>query len=222
MHRGASRAFLACRFTVPQSSRLYRRRCLPCRVNPLPIEPLQHAETPQPIAASLRPAPSASGTCHPQAAWRTGTASAVPVIQLHPVRPFRPEHIDCTRERVGLHGLAHQRRQTLRSLAEVDGLRRHQHVDRTVGPITRRPLRSRRTAATVFASAPRPIRTVTPSISTSILPEVRSTRRVRFPCPPRTARSSNGAATTAGTNCGVSVSLPDAAWRACRRHPNNC
>ena len=70
----------------------------------------------------------------------------------------------------------------------------------------------RRTAATVFASAPRPIRTVTPSISTSILPEVRSTRRVRLRRPPRTARSSNGAATTAGTNCGVSVSLPDAAW----------
>src|SRR4051812_14252121 len=25
-----------------------------------------------------------------------------------------------------------------------------------------------------------------------------------------------------GTNCGVSVSVPDAGWRACRRHPNNC
>jgi len=42
---------------------------------------------------------------------------AVPIDQFHAVGPFRPEHIDGARERIGLHRLAHQCRQTLGALA---------------------------------------------------------------------------------------------------------
>ncbi len=51
--------------------------------------------------------------------------------------------------------------------AEVNWLRRRQHPDRT-----RRPaFKARITAATVFVSAPRPTRTVIPSLSTSMTHE---------------------------------------------------
>jgi len=56
-------------------------------------------------------------------------AGAVPEDQLDPVRPLGPEHIDRARERIGRHGLAHQRCQSLGTLAEVDRLGRHHHPD---------------------------------------------------------------------------------------------
>jgi hypothetical protein len=81
----------------------------------------------------------------------------------------------------------------------------------------------RMTTATVLASAPRPTRTLTPSISISIIPEVRSTGRARGRCRRLTAPSGNAGSTTAGTNCGASAaaSAPPGC-RASRRHVNNC
>ena len=86
----------------------------------------------------------------------------------------------------------------------------------------RRPSRLEDTAATVFTWAPRPIRTVTPSISTSILPEARSIWPVRLRRAPRAARSGNAVSTTAGTKYGVPPSVLAAGRRACRRQVNTC
>src|SRR5271154_7444771 len=58
-------------------------------------------------------------------------ARAVPEDQLHPIRSLGAEYIDGAGERIGLHLLAHQRRQALGALAEVYGLGRHHHPDRT-------------------------------------------------------------------------------------------
>ena len=69
---------------------------------------------------------------------------------------------------------ADQRRQILCTLAEVNRLRRHQHSNRARRLNHAPAFKARSTAATVFASAPRPIRMLTPSISTSMLPAVRS------------------------------------------------
>jgi hypothetical protein len=47
---------------------------------------------------------------------------AIPINQLHPISRFA-RNTSTERERIGLHRLAHQRRQALGSLAEVDLLR---------------------------------------------------------------------------------------------------
>lgn len=135
--------------------------------------------TQPPIAASRRPARSASGTCHLRVAWQRAHAGAVPIDQLHPVRTLGSEDIDRTRERIGLHRLAHQRGQTFCSFAEVDRLRCHQHPDRTGRPDHAPPFNARRTAATALASAPWPTRTITPSISTSMTLAAASWRGLR-------------------------------------------
>ena len=108
---------------------------------------------------------------------------------------------------------------TLRIIAEVHWRRRHQHPNRARRTDHVLAFKARSTAATVLASAPRPIRTLTPSISTSMLPELRSARRVRLRC--RMARAGKADSTTAGTNFGAPVSLA-AGRRACRRQVNTC
>src|SRR5205085_8769590 len=123
---------------------------------------------------------------------------AVPEDQLHAIGSFRPEHIDGAGERIGLHRLTHRRRQTFRPLAEADWLRRHHHADRASRADHAPAFKARSTAATVFASAPRPTRTITPSISTSMIP--RASPRRRLLGLPRLREGSGGGSTTAGTN----------------------
>ena len=115
----------------------------------------------------------------------------------------------------------HQCGQTLGSLAEVHRRRRHQHPNRARRTDHVLAFKARSTAATVLASAPRPIRTLTPSISTSMLPALRSTWRVHLRGRPRDGRAGNAGSTTAGTNLGASASLATG-WRACRRQVNTC
>src|SRR6202048_1752107 len=85
----------------------------------------------------------------------------IPEDQLDPVRTLGPEHIDCPRERIGHHGLAHQRCQSLSALAEVDRPGRHHHADRARRADHAPAFNARSTALTVFTSAPRPTRTHT-------------------------------------------------------------
>jgi Putative MetA-pathway of phenol degradation len=72
----------------------------------------------------------------------------------------------------------HQRCQSRGTFAEVDRLGRHHHSDCTCRADHASVFNARSTAINVLASAPRPTRTVTPSISTSIIPaRLRLTRR---------------------------------------------
>lgn len=102
----------------------------------------------QPTNASRDLQFSANGRCRPSALPKQAKTRAIPGDQLDPFRTLCPEHVDRPRERVGRHGLAHQRRESIATFAEVYGLRCHHH--RT-------------------APAPGPMRTVTPSIITSII-----------------------------------------------------
>src|SRR3954452_20765000 len=146
---------------------------------------------------------------------------AVPEDQLHAIRTLGAEHINGAGERIGPHLLAHQSRQAFGALAEVDRPRCHHHPDCTSWPDHPLAFSACSTAATVFASAPRPIRTVTQSISTSIIPERSACRRLRTAW--RGALAGGGVSTTAGTNSGAAVLQHGASGcRACRRQPNNC
>jgi hypothetical protein len=62
----------------------------------------------------------------------------------------------------------------------------------------------------------------TPSISTSMLPELRFAwpAYLRRCC--RNGRDGNAASKTVGTNCGALLSVLTAGCRACRRHVNTC
>src|SRR5579872_2278150 len=93
---------------------------------------------------------------------------AVPEHQLHPIGAFGAEDVDRAVERVGLHDLAHQRRQTFHSFAEVDRARRHEHVHRARRTDHFEAFRAPMIAVTIAASAPRQIQTLTPSSSNSI------------------------------------------------------
>lgn len=108
------------------------------------------------------------------------------------------------------------------TFAEVDRLGRHHHPDRAGRADHAPAFSARSTAATAFASAPQPTRTVTQSISTSITPKARSAWRIRLQPRRRTERSRNGASTTAGSNSGVALSVLATASLACGRQPNNC
>jgi hypothetical protein len=129
---------------------------------------------------------------------------AVPIDQLHPVGPVSP-------------GTHRQRRQALGALAAVDRLRRYQHPNRAGRTDHAPAFKARSTAATVFASAPRPMRMVTPSISTSMLPQLRLAWPVRLRCRPRSTVGGNAVSTMAGTNCGALLSVFASGRRACRR-----
>jgi hypothetical protein len=82
---------------------------------------------------------------------------------------------------------------------------------------------ARSTAVTVFASTPRPTRTLTPSISTSIIPAPGSTGQRGILRCRQTDREDGATSSTAGTNCGSSAgesAVCDAC--NCRRQPNIC
>ena len=80
-------------------------------------------------------------------------------------------------------------------------LGRHHHPDRACRTDHAPAFKARSTTATVFASAPRPIRTVTPSISTSMLPQL----RLAWPSASAAeiATGDGTPLTIAGTNCGA-------------------
>src|SRR5439155_5354616 len=207
-----------------RSAGLHRRRDLARGVNPSPIEPFQQCRelrSRQPHHPVLHVRPAELAILEPFG--EQAHSRAVPIDQLHAVGTFRSEHIDCARERIGLHRLAHQCGQTLGALAEVHRLGRHPHPHRTGRTDHVPAFSARMTTATVLASAPRPTRTLTPSISTSMIPEARSTGRTCWRCRRRAVPSSNADSTTAGTNCGTSVPASAlAGCRAWRRHVNNC
>src|ERR1700687_633633 len=148
---------------------------------------------------------------------------AIPEDQLDPVRTLGAEHIDRPRERVGRHGLAHQRCQSLGAFAEVDRLGRYHYPDRARRADHAPAFDARSTALTVFTSAPRPTRTITPPISTSIVPAPGSALHCWALRWRRTADAGEATSTTAGTHCSPSPSeSPARDSRICRRQPNNC
>src|SRR5580692_4431865 len=223
MHRAAPRAPIPIRFPEPQCARQALRGYLACWVHALPIQSFQKRRQlrgRQPHDTILHARPAELAILQPFG--EQTYAGAVPIDQLHPVSSFRPEHIDRTRERIGLHPFAYQYRQSLGAFAEVDWPRRHQHPNRTRRTNHAPAFKARSTAATVFASAPRPIQIVTPSISTSMLPQLRLAWPVRLRCRPRSTSDGIAVSTTAGTNSGARLSLRADGWRACRRHVKTC
>src|SRR3954471_5116723 len=91
-----------------------RRRDLPRRVHPLPIEPFEQdgelgCREPHHPVPDLGPAELALF----QPLGDENYARAVPEDQLDPVSSFGPEHIDRARERVGAHRLPHERREAI-------------------------------------------------------------------------------------------------------------
>jgi hypothetical protein len=130
------------------------------------------------------------------------------------------------------HRLARQRCQSLGAgdkghlTAMLCGSRqvcRHHHADRASRPDHVPSFNARSTAVTVIASAPRPTRTLMPSISTSIIPAPRSTWQRGILRWRRTDGEDGATSRTAGTNCSSSA-CESAAWDPCncRRQPNNC
>src|SRR5437667_359565 len=94
----------------------------------------------------------------------------IPEDQLDPVRALGSEHINSTRERIGLHVLAYQHGKPLHSLAEVDRLGCHHHPDSSGRADHRLAFSAWTMAAIIATSAPRPAWMVTPSASISIPP----------------------------------------------------
>src|SRR3984957_6421982 len=114
-------------------------------------------------------------------------ARPIPEHELHPVGAFRAEAVDRAREWVGLQLLLHQSRQSVHALAEVHGLRRHQHPNRpgrdqqaAAHELDRQI--ARKTASTSRASAPAGTRTVTAPITSSMVAE-RTSCADSFACP---------------------------------------
>src|SRR5271170_83309 len=100
---------------------------------------------------------------------------AVPEDELHPVGSFRAEAVNRAGEWIGLQLFLHQSRQSVHALAEVHGLRRHQHPhrpgrDQQAAHVLDRQT-ARRTASTSHASAPAGTRTVTAPITSSMAGE---------------------------------------------------
>ena len=98
--------------------------------------PGSHATAPAGPRCKGSDARHAPAGCRREPADRGADARGTPPRQiaigmLNDVRsgPLRAEHVDHAGERIGAHPLAHQRRQPLRSLAEVDRLRRHHDPD---------------------------------------------------------------------------------------------
>jgi hypothetical protein len=153
--------------------------------------------------------------CAPQPPHRetspSGSSRQLSEDQLDPVRTLGPERIDRPRERVCHHGLAHQRRQSLGTFAEVDRPGRHHHPDRARRSDHAPAFNARSTAIKVFASAPRLTRIVTPSISTSIIPPAGSALHGGALRWRRTVDAGGATSTTAGTNCNLSAS-EGSAW----------
>ena len=94
---------------------------------------------------------------------------AVPPDQLDPVRALRSENVNHARERIAAILSADQRRQGLGALSKIHRTRRHHHPRSCAGSNHRVALSASITAAMTPASAPRPIFTATPSISSSTM-----------------------------------------------------
>src|SRR5690606_13319508 len=149
-------------------------------------------------------------------------AGPVPEDQLHPVCAFGTEDIDGAAERVGPHLFPPQRCQPFRTLAEVDRLRRDQDADSARRPDHEQPFRARITAAMVCVSAPLPMRSTAPSISSSIGAGGLVGRRFgRDGCSTAVASVTAGSI-TAGTNDGTASSIDATRLRACLRQVKTC
>src|SRR5215216_2193978 len=207
------------------SARRSRHDGPPRLVHAPPIEPFEQSgelrrAQPQNAVLHLRPAELAIL----EALGEQAHARAVPEDELHPVSALGPEHVDGARERVSPHRLPHQCGQTLGAFAEVHGPCRHHDPDGARGPDHEPTFSARMTAAIAFALASGPIRTATPSISSSIPldDDVRNNRRCRW----GSGRGSTdaigaGTSTTAGTNA-ADAKATSCVRRASRRHPNSC
>src|SRR6185312_10450815 len=132
---------------------------------------------------------------------------------------FRPEHIDDAGEGIDPHRLAHQRRQPLGSLAEVDRLRRHHHPDVAGRSDHELALSAWITAAIARGLASAPTRTATPPISSSI-PFAADRRRARRGGVTTVIGSGCAVSTTAGTN--IAAAFDTGSTRASRRQANSC
>src|ERR1700722_18613685 len=206
------------------SARLRRRHRLTRCMDTPPIQPFKSRQLRdrQMHHAVFDPRPAEDAIL--QSLGEQAQTSAVPEHQLDPVRPFRAEHIDRTRERIRRQALAHQCRQPVGALAEVYRLGRHHHPHRAGWAYHAPAFNARNTAAIVSAGAPAPMRTVAPSIATSIVPTSGSSRccrrALRCRCPEAPA---GAASTTAGTNrTSLSLEMTASASLTCRRQPNNC
>lgn len=176
---------------------------------------------PPPTNASRHPRSSASGRPFLEPLGEQAQTRAIPEDQLDPVRPLGTEHINSTRERIGLHVLAYQQSKPLHSLAEVDRLGGHHYPDSSGRADHRLAFSAWTMAAIIATSAPRPTRIVTPSASISMPPTSGLTlRRVVLRSWP-TATAGTLASTTAGTNGGSSA-IGVGNRRACRRQVNTC
>src|SRR3954470_10656782 len=204
------------------SARHSGHRDLPRRVHPLPIQPFEQdgefgCGQPHHPVPDLGPAELALF----QPLGDENYARAVPEHQLDPVSSFGPEHVNRARERVGAHRLTHKSRETVHPFAEVDRARRHHDAHAAGGPDHEAPFSARITAAIACGLASDPIRTTTPSISTSM--PVTDPRR-------RAGRGGNAGggggpgdgSTTAGTNRAGGPLTGNRARRASRRQANSC
>src|SRR3982750_1219004 len=198
-----------------------RRRDLPRRVHPFPIEPFEQGGEfgcGQPHGPVLDLGPAELALFQPLG--DENHARAIPEDQLDPVGSFGPEHVNCARERVGAHRLTHERRQAIHPLAEVDRARGHHHAHRARGPDHGPTFSARITAAIACGLAPDPIRTTRPSISTS-MPLTGPGRRARRGCDAGGGGRPGKASTTAGTNRTGGSGTGSRTRRASRRQVNS-
>src|SRR5260221_11600682 len=92
---------------------------------------------------------------------------AVPPDQLYPVRLLRPEHVNHAGEGIGPERRRHQRRQRIRTLAEIHRPLRDQYRLTRTAADHLAIFSASITVAITCASAPRAIFTDTPSKSSS-------------------------------------------------------
>src|SRR4051794_36420972 len=199
-----------------------RHRDLPRRVHPLPIQPFEQGGElgcgqPHDPVLDLLPAELALF----QTLGEQAHAVAIPEHKLDPVSSFGPEHVNRAREWIGAHRLTHKSRETVHPFAEVDRPRGHHDAHAAGGPDHEATFSALITAAIACGLASDPIRTTTPSISTSM--PVTDPRR-------RAGRGGNAGggggpgdgSTTAGTNRAGGPLTGNRARRASRRQANSC
>src|SRR3954452_15063662 len=199
-----------------------RHRDLPRRVHPLPIEPFEQGGElgcGQPHDPVLDLGPTELALFEPLG--DENHARAVPEHQLHPVSSFGPEHVNRARERVGAHRLTHKSRETVHTFAEVHRPGGHHDVHAAGGPDHEAPFSARITAAIACGLASDPIRTTTPSISTS-MPVTDPRRRAGRGCDAGGGGGPGDGSTTAGTNRAAGSWTGTRARRASRRQANSC
>ena len=197
-----------------------RRRRVLRLANPAPIEPFEQRRElrrRQTHHAVLDLRPTELAVLQPLG--EQAHAGSVPKHHLHPVGAFGAKEVNRAVKRIGLHHVAHQRRQPLRAFAEIDRLRRHHHAHRAGRADHFATFNAPMIAVTIAAFASRQIQTLVPSISSSIEWGREVTRSESAAC--NETRSPSAASTTAGTNGGASV-LASNRRRASRRQANNC